>query len=270
MADLPDTKTIDLELEGEWLTIWFNEPEKRNPLTIERTREIRIACEAVAPRRDIRGITFRGRAGAFCAGGDLKAFGEMIEGADGRDEIIGLSREGGALFDTVNALPQVTVMAVEGAAMAGGLGLACVGDVVLVDRNAKFALTETRIGLSPAQIAPFVLQRLGMRIGRRLMLTAAQFDAAEALEIGLADKLVGEDQTMDEAIAGVRAAVLRCAPGAVAQTKKLILALPDTRRDRQVILAAEVFAERLLSEEGREGVAAFVEKRKPGWDSGHD
>ncbi|MEZ5812207.1 MAG: enoyl-CoA hydratase-related protein [Rhizobiaceae bacterium] len=265
MAGLPETSALDLELDGGWLTVWFNEPERRNPLSETRSRELMAVCEAVAPDRGIRGVTFRGRGGVFCAGGDLKAFSAVFQEGGDRAATVAMSREGGLLFDAVNALPQVTVMAVEGAAIAGGLGLACAGDVVIVERTAKFSLTETMIGLSPAQIAPFVIQRLGLRLARRLMLTGAAFDGDGALQHGLADVVADGADGVDAAVAAVRAQVLRCAPGAVADTKRLILGLAGLSRAAQIDLAAEIFADRIHSQEGREGVSSFVDKRKPGW-----
>ena len=267
MTDLPQTQALDLELDRGWLTVWFNQPEIRNPLTVDRVRELCELCDLLADRRDIRGVTFRGRDGIFCAGGDMKSFRSVFQ--SGRHEdVVTMSLEGAALFDAVNALPQVTVMAVEGAAMAGGFGLACVGDVVIAEAEARFALTETTIGLTPAQISPFVLQRLGAREGRRLMLLASVLGAEEAATIGLADMVTAGAEAMDTAIDGIRKQVERCAPGAVAATKQLLLALPGLSRQEQKHAAAENFAERMLSDEGREGVASFLEKRKPKWAEG--
>ncbi len=262
---LPETKSLDIELVGGWLTVWFNEPEIRNPLTDERSAELHALCDALEGRRDIRGVTFRGRGGVFCAGGDLKSFKTVFQGGASREDVVALSLSGADLFDKVNALPQVTVMAVEGAAMAGGFGLACCGDLVLAESRARFAFSETMIGLTPAQISPFVLQRLGARVGRRLMVTAASLTGAEALEIGLADEVVAGPEAMGQAIARIAAQVRRSAPGAVANIKRLILAMPRLERESQKRAAAESFADAMLSDEGREGVASFVEKRKPNW-----
>ena len=263
--DLPKTPSLDLELAEGWLTVWFNQPEIRNPLTAERIQDLDALCDALEPRRDIRGVTFRGRGGAFCAGGDLKSFKTVLQGGASREDTIALSLAGAGLFDKINALPQVTVMAIEGAAMAGGFGLACCGDVVIAEQKARFSFSETMIGLTPAQISPFVLQRLGARLGRRLMVTGASLDGREAAAIGLADDAVEGAAAMDAAIARVAKQVCRSAPGAVANIKRLILAMPRLDREAQKRAAAESFADAMLSDEGREGVASFVEKRKPNW-----
>lgn len=267
MTNLPPMTALDLELAGGWLTVWFNQPEIRNPLTTERVRELITLSDCLTERRDIRGVTFRGRDRSFCAGGDMKAFSAVFQSGQ-RDQVIAMSLEGAALFDAINALPQVTIMAVEGAAMAGGFGLACAGDVVIADAEARFALTETTIGLTPAQIAPFVLRRLGVREGRRLMLLASVLAADEAVAIGLVDTVTSGPEAMNAEIARVRNQVLRCAPGAVAATKRLILTLPGLTRTDQKQAAAESFATSMLSDEGREGVASFLEKRKPKWAEG--
>lgn len=264
MLGLPDVTALDLELDGYWLTAWFNEPDSRNPLTQTRVKDLLALCAALENRKDIRGVTFRGRGGVFCAGGDLKSF--RSEGQDGRHEdIVTLSLTAAKLYDAVNALPQITVMAVEGAAMAGGFGFVCVGDVVLAESSARFGLPETMIGLTPAQISPFVVQRLGQREARRLMLLAQTLSGQEAVDIGLVDCLVSDAAQMDAAIADLRQQVGRCAPGAIAETKRLILSLPEMSREEQAQAAADLFASRLLSDEGREGVASFLEKRSPSW-----
>ncbi len=264
---LPATTAIELELKSGWLTIWFNQPGNRNALSVELTTDLMNVLEAVRNDRSVRGVTLRGRGGVFCAGADLKAFnsGHKSAGGPSRDAVIEQSKRGAAMFEAVNTLPQVTIAIIEGAAMAGGFGLACCCDVVICEAGAKFAMTETAIGLSPAQISPFVIQKLGYATGRRLMLTAARFDGREAQSLGFAD-FVGEGAPALEAVElQIRKAVLRCAPGAVADTKALILALPRLGRAETVQAAAENFAGRMLSDEAREGVASFVEKRKPNW-----
>ena len=265
MSRLPETGALDLELEDGWLTIWFNQPEIRNPLTNERVNDLFAVCKAIHNRRDIRGVTFRGQGGIFCAGGDLKAFRTAFHGSATREDVVKLSLSGAALFDVINALPQVTIMAIEGAAMAGGFGMACCADVVICEAGARFAMTETAIGISPAQIAPFVIQKLGYATARRLMLTAARFDGNGAHELGFADFVAEGVEALDGIEQQIRKQVLGCAPGAIADTKSLILALPGMTRDEAIDAAAENFTGRLLSDEGREGVASFLEKRKPIW-----
>lgn len=265
MTILPQTSAVQTELTNGWLTLWFNQPESRNALTKALTSDLIATLEAVRNDRSVRGITLRGRGGIFCAGGDLKSFNSGQKDNQSEADIIEMSKGGAYMFDLVNTMPQVVVAIIEGAAMAGGFGMACCADVVICEAAARFAMTETAIGLTPAQISPFVTQKLGYATARRLMLTAARFDGREAHTLGFAD-FIGE--TVDELNAHemkIRKQVLRCAPGAVADIKALILATPRLTREETIQAAAENFAQRLRSDEGKEGVASFVEKRKPHW-----
>lgn len=265
MPDLPDVSALELEQRNGWLTIWFNQPESRNALTAALVGDLVQTLEAVRGDREIRGITLRGRGGTFCAGGDLKAFNQGQSSGRTREDIIEESERGAYLFDLVNTAPQVVVVIVEGAAMAGGFGMACCADVVICAEDARFAMTETAIGLTPAQISPFVIQKLGYATARRLMLTAARFDGREAHALGFADFIGDTVDALEAHEHQIRKQVLRTAPGAVADIKALIIATPFLDREGVIHAAAKNFANRMLSEEGREGVASFVEKRKPNW-----
>lgn len=268
MSNLPDVSVLDLQSDTGWLTIWFSQPEKRNPLTDQMREELASVLAAVREDRTVRGITLRGRGGVFCAGGDLKAFKTLASGSASRQSTIEMSSDIGHLLAMVNSMPQLVVAIVEGAAIAGGFGLACCADVVLCESSAKFAMTETAIGLSPAQIAPYVIQKLGYPTARRLMLTAARFDGAGALKVGFADDL-GDDAAALEALESqLRKQLLSCAPGAVADSKALILALNGVTDRSQIIdIAAQNFADRVQSPEALEGISSFFEKRKPSWAS---
>ena len=266
MTNLPKTENILLEQDAGWLTIWFNRPDNRNALSKELTTELKEVLNAVRDKKNIRGITLRGKGGVFCAGGDLKGFKNNYQGGSQTvEDIAAASRQGGQMFDLINELPQVVLILVEGAAIAGGLGMVCCADAVAVTKDARFAMTETAIGIPPAQIAPFVAQRLGLRIARRLMVTASRFDGKEAHRLGLADYVVDAAAGLDQIEADMKKQVRRCAPGANAVTKAIVLATRHLNREQQLDFAAKGFAECMLSDEGREGVASFIEKRKPIW-----
>ena len=266
MINLPKTENILLEQDAGWLTIWFNRPDNRNALSKELTTELKEVLNAVRNKKNIRGITLRGKGGVFCAGGDLKGFKNNYQGGSQTvEDIAAASRQGGQMFDLINELPQVVLILVEGAAIAGGLGMVCCADAVAVTKDARFAMTETAIGIPPAQIAPFVAQRLGLRIARRLMVTASRFDGEEAHRLGLADYVVDDAAGLDQIEADMKKQVRRCAPGANAVTKAIVLATRHLNREQQLDFAAKGFAECMLSDEGREGVASFIEKRKPIW-----
>ena len=255
---------VETERHSGWLTVWFSEPERRNPLSGALLEETLGVLEGVREDRSVRGIVFRGRGRVFSAGGDLRQF-QGYNAAGEREPVLAKSREIARLLDAVAEAPQFTVAAVHGAAVAGGLGVVCACDYVIATEDAKFGFSETRIGLTPAQIAPFVLRRLGARVGRRLMLTAATFRGREAEELGLVDEVVGSEAELDGKLAELRAQVSGAAPGAVAGLKRLLGELPGLSREAEVERAAENFADSLLSDEAAEGVASFFEKRKPRW-----
>lgn len=263
MTTLPRTQSIELEQNGAWLTVWFNQPERRNPLTDEVVEELTAVCLAVRDDRSVRGITFRGRGGFFCAGGDLKGFQSLAAGPE--DRVLAASQSIGELLALVDGLPQVTVALIEGAAMAGGLGLACCCDVTVATSEARFAFSETRIGISPAQIAHYVLQKCGYAVGRRLMLTAARFRGEEAARCGLIDVLVADEAGLSDAEKAIQRDVLSCAPGAIAATKALIQGLQGIDATERVAYAGQNFTRCLKGDEGREGVASFLEKRTANW-----
>lgn len=266
MTNLPKTETIELEREPDWLTIWLNRPQARNALSAGLIEELMVTLEAVHADRALRGVTIRGRGGVFCAGGDLKGFKAVFQGDAGTPEdVAAANRTAGDLFDRINRLPQVVLMLVEGAAIAGGLGLLCAADYVVVTKAAQFALTETTLGIPPAQIAPFVAERIGLPAARRIMLTAARFDGVAAGQLGLADEVVDDAQALAGAAQRVQDQVRQCAPGANAATKEILLATAGLDRESLKQFAAERFAACMLSDEGREGIAAFIEKRKPRW-----
>jgi isohexenylglutaconyl-CoA hydratase len=266
MTNLPETNAIKLELNNEWLTISLNQPEKRNALTEELSREIKETLSAVKDDLSVRGITIRGEGGVFCAGGDLKMFKSGFQGGEqGIKEIQEASEMTGLFFDMINSVPKPVIMLAEGAAMAGGLGMLCTGDIVVVTEDCKFALTETTLGITPAQIAPFVAQRIGLAKARKIMLTASRFTGKEAFEMGLADFLAKDADDLKVIESEIIKGVMKCAPGANAVTKEIVLATRNLNREEMIKFAAKGFAERMLSEEGMEGISSFIEKRKPKW-----
>ena len=264
MNKLPKTNNLELEISNSWLTIWLNTPENRNALSNDMIDDFISVFDEIRNDRSIRGITFRGKDEMFCSGLDLKGIQSLIDNNAGKQDAIELSLKIGKFFQAVHTLPQVTIMIIEGAAMAGGLGLASTGDVVITYDDAQFSLTETMIGLTPAQISPYVISRVGQATGKRLMLTAARFTGLYAYEIGLADFLVTKISELDEQENKIKSQVLKCAPGAIAETKRLIETIQNNPKEDFIDLAGENFADQ-LNTEGKEGISSFIEKRKPDW-----
>ncbi len=256
---------IDIESDGPWLTLWLDRPEARNALSDELIDALAGALAEARGDSTIRGITLRGRGGVFCAGGDLKMFNAVAQGAADQDAVEATSRRAGEAMAAIADMPQPVVALIEGAAMAGGIGLACAADIVVTTKDARYSLTETTLGIPPAQIAPWIIRRAGVAGARRIMLTAARFDGEEAGKLGIADFIVDGTGELDVAESSIRADVLRCAPQANAATKSLVSAAVSLDRAAFIEVAATEFANCLLGDEGREGIAAFVEKRKPHW-----
>lgn len=266
MTELPDTTDLILERQGSVLNIWFNRPAAKNSLSTEMVDDLHKVLDAAAADASLRTLVLRGKGGIFCAGADLKGLhSDAQHGEPDEDDVARGNRYFGNLMIKLNEQPQTVILLVEGAAIGGGLGLCCVGDVTIVCREAKFRLSETSLGIPPAQIAPFVTERVGLTQARRLMLTGARFTGAEAVQYGIGHILAEDAADLETKCAEVLAQIALCAPGANAVTKRIVF--EATRRPRAEALdyAAHGFASCLLSDEGREGVAAFVEKRKPYW-----
>jgi len=268
MLDLPQTSHIKLDLRGAVLHLWLNRPELRNAISPEMVREIVATFAAIADDRSVRIVVVRGAGGTFCAGGDIRSMSAAQDApAPGAaDELKGNNRRFGAMLDRVNAAPQVVIAAVEGYAMGGGFGLACVADITIATADARFAMSEVMIGVVAAAISPFVVQRIGLTAARRLAVTGLRIGGTEAVAAGIAHLTVADAAALDAAVRDACNQVLKCGPNAVAATKRLMLRaagpnpMPELLDD-----AADAFAAAVRSAEGREGTKSFVEKRKPTW-----
>ena len=266
MSKLPETQDLILEKEGSVLTIWFNRTEAKNSLSADMVDEIHATLDAARQDSTLRTLIIRGKGNIFCAGGDIKGFKSGLQGgAPTEEDVARGNRSFGDLMVKLNEQPQAVIILVEGAAIGGGLGLACVGDVTIVTRDARFRLSETSLGIPPAQIAPFVTERVGLTQARRLMLTGARFKGEEAVHYGIGHILAEDSTDMETKCAEALEQIALCAPTANAVTKSIVF--ETTRRPRAEALdfASRGFAACMLSDEGREGVSAFVEKRKPSW-----
>ena len=262
---LPEVRKLILEQDGDLLTIWFNRPEVRNALSDEMADELASVLEALPGERDIRFVILRGKGGAFCSGGDLKMFKTVFQSGATREEIVGFNAAFGRMCNAISDLPQLFIVLIEGFAMAGGLGISCLADVVVTTADAKFALTEVTLGIPPAQITPVVIKRIGASEARRLLLTAQRFDGADAGRLGFAHFVVEDSGALDAKAAELVAQARRGAPGAIALTKQIIGAAEVLHGDELVQFAAERFADAILGDEGREGMKAFADKRPPSW-----
>ena len=256
-------KTLALhQAAGGVLTISLNRPEVRNAMSLAMVGELRQAL-AEAEGSGVRVIVLRGAGGHFCAGGDLR---EMAQArAQGGDApVAAVSAAFGELCCAFAATGLAVVAVLQGTVMGGGLGLACVADVVIADETTSVRLPETSLGVVPAQIAPFLLERLGYSEAKRLAVTGGRLDAQEALALRLIHAVVPSAE-LEVALALQLAAILRCAPGAIAQTKALLAQARFAPPASLVQHAAEIFSRAVQSAEGIEGTMAFLQKRQPAW-----
>jgi isohexenylglutaconyl-CoA hydratase len=268
MPELPQTSHIRLDLRGPVLHLWLDRPQSRNALSQEMVREIAATFAAIAADRTVRIVVLRGAGGTFCAGGDIKNMSTVEEEprAGVADPVKESNRRFGALLEAVNTAPQVVIAAVEGYAMGGGFGLACVADITIATSDARLALSEATIGVVAAAVSPFVVQRVGITHARRLSITGARINGAEAAAIGVAHFAVADVDALDAAVHEACNQVLKCGPAAIAATKRLMLRAAGPQAMSALLdAAAEAFAAAVRSPEGREGTRAFVEKRKPAW-----
>lgn len=270
---------IRAEQTGPVLAITLNRPEARNAMSLAMVAELRqvlAVAEATAGQPDaVRVVVLRGAGGHFCAGADLKdmAGARMramqaptgAEGAHaGADPIADVNAAFGELCVAYSRTPLAVVALLEGTVMGGGFGLACVADVAIASDTAKFRLPETSLGVVPAQIAPFLVERLGYSQAKRLAVTGGRLDASEAMRLGLVHAVVHTTALQTE-LDKVLADILACAPGALAATKSL-MAQARLQEPRTLVQhAATVFSQAAQGSEGQEGMTAFMQKRKPNW-----
>lgn len=259
-------QTLVIEDRHPVLRVTLSRPKQANAMSRQMVDELMSMMEK-AEREHYRVLVLSGAAGNFCAGGDIR---DMLANASDHAGIKAFNREFGRMIARANALPLVVITALQGAVLGGGLGLACISDLAIADNSCNFGMPETGLGITPAQIAPFVVQRIGLTQARRIALLGHRFDSQEALQLGVIHQKVDTHSNLDAAVAAAITAALRCAPKANAMTKSLLLRAGHERIDTLLDDAAHGFADAVCSDEGSEGAKAFVEKRAPAWATVHD
>lgn len=252
-------ETLHIEREGYYARITLNRPDVKNAMNAQMVLDL-IACfEALREDRSVRAVVISGAGGTFCAGGDIKEMAAIAQGAE--DRFTGaLDR----LLMLVNQAPQVVIAQVEGAALGGGLGLVCVADLAYASTEAKMGLPEVRLGLVPALISPYVIQRLGLPRARELMLTGRRFNGAEAARYGVVTEAV-EPGGLAERVKAVLEELRQCSPAALAACKALIFRVHNQPMAETFDYRADMLNQLRQSDEGIEGMMAFVQKRSPRW-----
>ena len=264
-VELAAFKTLALKRDGGVLHVTLNRPEVRNAMSLAMVRELRVMLGQAEMRCETRVIVLRGAGGHFCAGADLSDMATArMKLQEDPQALVQTNAAFGELC-VAFALTGIAIVAVvEGTCMGGGFGLACVADVTLAGDSASFRLPETSLGLVPAQIGPFLVERLGYAEAKRLAVTGGRLDAQDALALRLVHGLHAPE-ALDAAVAKVLADILQCAPGAVAATKALIAKARWQSPATLVQEAAAVFSQAALGPEGIEGTTAFLQKRRAGW-----
>lgn len=259
-------ETITLQQRSNRLYLTLDRPQARNALNPQMIEDLDGVFAALHSRADIKCVVLRGSGGNFCAGADLKRIGELKPVRPGEPDPLAIdNRRFGTLLESIVASPPVVVAAIEGYALAGGLGLACAADIVVLRDNAVFGITEVALGLIPAQMSPFVALRIGASQARRLALTAARFGAEEALRLGLGHFLAVGAADMEAKLEDVLKQVDRGGPIALAATKALFNEIVRKPLPEALDFAAQTLAQTLRGPEAPEGLKAFAEKRPPEW-----
>lgn len=264
---LPDLTDILLEWRQSTLFATLNRPAAKNALNAAMVDSLFQLCDWLDDHRQVRALVLRGAGGTFCAGGDIKDFAAQLMAPEPKsgeaDPIEIANRRFGDLLLRLDQLPQVVVSLVEGAAFGGAMGFVAISDVVLAASNAKFSLSETTLGLPPAQIGPFVVRKSGLFNARRLALTGARFGAEEALRTGLVDRVESAGD-IEAALFGLLTEIGRCEPAANTATKRIFSRAARAVDPGELDAAAKDFA-RCLRGAGRKGAAAFAQKQQPSW-----
>ncbi|MEZ4442196.1 MAG: enoyl-CoA hydratase/isomerase family protein [Polyangiaceae bacterium] len=267
---MTELTALETTLEGGVLSVFLNRPAQRNAMSLTMVAELSETLKRAEGDPAVRVLVLRGRGGHFCAGGDIKdmAGARGGEPGDGVDPLVALSAAFGRVTEAFARCDKPVVAVLQGAVMGGGFGLSCVADVALADETARFGLPETSLGLLPAQIAPFLVERLGYAQAKRLAVTGARLDAKAAFAIGLVHEVVADEAALDAALDRTLEQILRCAPEATSATKRLLFRTRFERPEQLVDDAAVLFAKAARSEEGMEGMMAFVQKRAARWARG--
>jgi isohexenylglutaconyl-CoA hydratase len=242
------------------LTVTLNRPKVANAMNLQMVNEL-MQVMAVIESQQYRVLVLKGANGNFCAGGDIK---DMQSTKGDVQALTELNRAFGLMIEKANKLPAVVICLLQGAVLGGGFGLACVSDVAIAQTSTSFALPETSLGIIPAQIAPFVVQRIGLTAVRRLALLGLRIDAQQALQLGVIHQLATDNNDLASQLESTVKLALKCAPKANQTTKALLHDVADVPMSELLDQAAISFAQ-AVADEGREGGKAFIEKRLANW-----
>lgn len=254
-------ETLTLILASPFAHLTLNRPEVKNAMNAQMVVDITAAFAALGDNREVRAVVISGAGGTFCAGGDIKELAAAFQSGSAMDDKLGALD---TMLRVVNQSPQVVIAKVEGAAMGGGFGLVCVADIAIASTTAKMGMPEVRMGLVPALISPFVIERIGLTRARELMLTGRRLNGEEARKYGIIQEVCAPE-ALDGKVEGLLDEIRQCSPNAIAACKRLLFEVAGKDLDATVEYRANLLAELRRSDEAQEGMMAFVQKRPARW-----
>lgn len=247
---------------GAVAVVRLNRPDVRNAFNAELIAALTAEIKALADEESVRAVVLSGEGKVFCGGADISWMRASLNLK--YDQNVADAQAMSDMFRAIERCPKPVIGKVHGAALGGGAGLAAVCDIVIASADAVFGFTEVKLGIIPAVISPFVLAKIGVSNARALFLTGERFDAKRALHIGLVHEVVVAD-TLDVCIERITTEIASAGPNAVAAAKALIPRVTAATYDESRDITAEAIAQQRTSEEGQEGLRAFLERRKADW-----
>lgn len=262
MTNKKTFQTITYSKEDSVARVTLNRPEIHNAFNEVMIQELIDVFKDISKDKDTRVVVLTGNGKSFCAGADLNWMKKVVDFS--YEENLKESLDLAELFYLIYSLPKPTIARVNGAAIGGGAGLVAVCDLVIASEKAKFSLSEVKLGLVPACISPYEVRRVGEKNCRELFLTGERIDAQKALDFGLVNQVVPHDD-LDKAVDELVKQLSNSGPNALAMCKKLLQNVPLMSFEEVKKYTAEMIASLRMSDEGQEGMNAFLEKRKPNW-----
>lgn len=260
------SNALTIAVQDRVARITLSRPEVRNAFNDEVIQQLKAAFETVGARDDVRAVVLAAMGPAFCAGADLNWMRRMADYT--REENLADAGQLAAMLQAIYECPKPTIAAVQGDVFAGGMGLVAACDMAVSVDTATYCLSEVKLGLIPATISPYVIRAMGARAAHRYFLTAERFTAQEAHRIGFVHDLVSAD-SLDAKVNELAQALVSASPAAVRACKRLVQDVADRAIDAALIAeTVEGIAAIRASDEGREGVTSFLQKRKPSWLAG--
>lgn len=256
-------KSIQVEKNEEIATVWLNNPEQQNAVSAIMLNELISSFTSLSNENDVRLIVLRGKGKSFSAGADLKRMQES--NSLSYEENLEDGLRWATCLSTIYNTPKPVIAVASGNVFGGGNGLLSASDIVIAEDNAVFSFSEVKLGLAPSTILPYALTRLSEHSAKYLMFTGRRIDAHEALNLGLVDFVIPLE-SLDDKLKSITSDIIKSSPSGVAEVKRLIKSLSTITNLEEIMnLTSNSIAKLKISDEAKEGISAFLEKRKPYW-----